>query len=202
MKLIKAATFAACMLLAAGHCLAEELKLFGAPLRDIGEPELLKLAREQGATGVSKQDGVQVFDASKMGIPGIKTLTILYAENRFVLARYSSRGKKESGGFDGKMAVADQEKLRKLLAARYGLPQSSTALMGSNRAEFTGQYASDGERDWKFDGDMQLKYKQEFFGAVELTYFNSKMVQRTRSASEAANNAQIKAQQQDLGGKL
>lgn len=202
MKLIKAAMVAACTLLAAGNCWAEELKLFGAPLRDIGEAQLLKLAREQGAARPSQQDGVQVFDASKMGIPGIKTLTILYAENPFVLARYSSRGKKESGEFEGKMPIADQEKLRKLLAARYGLPQSSTAMAGNNRAEFTGEYASEGERVWKFDDDMQLKYKQEFFGAVELTYFNSKMVQRTRSASEAANDARIKAQQQDLGGKL
>lgn len=166
---------------------ASELTLFGEPLRTADRAHLLAAAKAAGAKLVKSSAASDVFDASAMGLPGAQTLEIAYLNDQVVMAQYQLE----------KNSPTD-ERLRKMLVAKYGMPQGGDAL-GSKAQQFAQQYVGDGKYRWSFDSNMELVFNKEFFGDRYLTYVNKTTqakVQRMLDASErkgAARAAQSKS---------
>jgi hypothetical protein len=186
-------------LLVATSAFPSELLLFNLPLKSAARDQLIGQAKENGARHLSEVGQVDLFDASGMGLPGLKSLTVVFYDKKFVLARYSSLGATEKNSFGSRISASDEEKLRKMLAVKYGKPTPSPeVLLNPYKPSFTEQYISAGKYYWAFDSGMKITFDKQFGGNVDVTYFNPQLVEVFKAASEAANDRKLPS----AGGKL
>lgn len=157
----------------------ERLSLFGADLAEAGVAKFQEAARAAGAKSQGRSGAIERFSVTELHIPAIKSLSVTYVGDRVMAAQYEVDGA--------------HEELRKMLAAKYGLPESS------GRSNFLAQYVSDGTYTWRFPSHMQLVLKIPFIGREPtLTYLNSRLLAaveaevKTNADREAAEKAKAK----------
>lgn len=155
---IFAGMFLACSAITAG---AAELALFGQELRTVDRASLRNAAQAAGAKLSSTAGATDYFNVDAVGVPGAKTLEVVYLNNQVVLAQYKLEKTRADEGF------------RKMLVAKYGYPHSvNRGYVGPILKKFDQQYISDGKYRWEFDNGMELVFAKEFFGERYLTYVN------------------------------
>ena len=77
---------------------------------------------------------------------------------------------------------------QQMLVEKYGTPT------GGNAAKFTDKYAGQGRYVWTFAKGMQLVYKREFFGNVDLTYVDSQRFDEVRKLAEQGDEEQARSE--------
>lgn len=170
---------------------AAELTLFGEPLRTADRAHMLSAAKAGGAKLLKSSAASDVFDASAMGLPGAQKLEIAYLNGQVVMAQYKLE----------KNSPTD-ERFRKMLVAKYGMPQPvDDAFRGDKAQQFAQEYVGDGKYRWAFDNNMELVFTKEFFGDRYLTYVNKTAqakVQRMLDAAEQKGAARAAKSKTDL----
>lgn len=168
---------------------AAELTLFGLPLSSAHRADIKAAALAAGARLTHAGRDSDKFNAAKLGLPGAQTLEIVYLHDNIVMAQYAM-SKEE----------ADDERFRRMLAAKYGNPQPvENPFPTSNTRSFTEQSIPDGKYRWKFDNNTELVFTKEFFGDRFLTYVNktshAEMSQKLRESEQnsAAQAAKAKS---------
>lgn len=158
---------------------SERLSLFGADLAEASVAKFQEAARSAGARSQGRSGATERFSVTELNIPAIKSLSVTYVGDRVMAAQYE--------------VDSTHEELRKMLAAKYGAPESS------GRSDFLAQYVSDGTYTWRFPSNMQLVLKIPFIGrAPTLTYLNSSLLAavesdvKTRADRDAAEKAKAK----------
>lgn len=140
-----------CAIVSLAH--AAELTLFDIPLRTSSREAIRQAITQAGGRLTSSKRDTDIYDTRQIGLPGARSLEVIYLADKFVLAQYVL-------GEDSK----SDERLRKMIVAKYGNPAGSS--------DFGREFIGDGKYNWTFDQDMQLVYTKEFFGARYLTYVN------------------------------
>lgn len=179
------------------------LQLFGLELETVDRETLIAAAVSAGAKQIGKKGASNRFDISKLGLPGLKTMIIVFHEGQFVLARYSSEpATKDDSIHFNRLSADDDEALRKMLVAKYGTPQKEGGRYSAT--PFDGQYISDGQYEWKYRGNMRLVYAKPFFSSAptELIYANAAMTQKLRAAAEAASTKDAAQRAKAAGSAL
>lgn len=169
-------------LLCATSCaMAAELELFGLRLADAPADQVRNAAISAGAKPMATRGPVTRLDASRLGLPGAQMLELTTARGKVMAAQYDF----------GKNSYQTDETLRKMLAAKYGLPKKTDAF-GPHGGKFTDQFIDDGKYTWNFDRGMQLVYRKEFFGEVYLSYVNKPLLAEVEAAADATDKNTIK----------
>lgn len=187
----------------ASAAFGQTLSLLGIELATAQRAQLEQAALDAGAVRAGQDGPVSRFDATKMGLPGIQSLTVLFRQDKLVMAQYSS-APATSADRGAYMKLEHSEALRKLLAERYGAPQEVSRLgLGTGRP-FAGQFIDDGKYAWKFDGGMKLEYEQPWGTSkpVTVSYFSPDLVAKVRAEAERADAAAVKSTSKALGSKL
>lgn len=138
---------------------AAELTLFEMPLRTAGREEMRSAIIQSGGRLKSSSSDIDKYDASQIGLPGATSLDVVYLDGKLVLAQYELR-------FDQKT----EERMRKMLTAKYGQPRGET--------RFDAEYLSGGKYRWLFDNTMELVFSKNFGSSVSLLSY----VNRTEQA--------------------
>lgn len=164
---------------------AGELSLFDVALHDATPAALHAAAVAAGARPVRSSAGHRVYDATRVGLPGVQRLETLFDGDRFVVAAYSFKRAK-NGDHD----------LRRLLAAKYG---RAYILLGSGQrheVDIAERYSDFGEYRWDVDAPLELVYNTMqaapgpgyFDRETRLTYVNRPLFealqQRTAEAQK------------------
>lgn len=144
-----------------GSAYSQSLTLFGLPLKGVGRDAVRSAAVAAGAFLQRSTKSTDVYNVEKIGLPGATKLELVYIGDQFVLAQYS---------FPKSQQDTD-EKLRKMLASKYGLPKGELRRPWE-KFDFTDEFVRDGKYRWSFDGAMELVYTKEFFGNRFLTYID------------------------------
>lgn len=142
---------AICLCLAASLTQAAELTLFDVPLHASSRAQLRQAIEQAGGKKAGSSRDTDTYDVAAVGLPGAVRLEVVYVDDSFVLAQYVFK----------KMG-AGEERLRKMLAAKYGAPREGTGL--------DGQYVIEGKFRWSFEHDMDLVYTKPFMDEPTLTY--------------------------------
>lgn len=170
---------------------AERLALFGVDFAEATRESMAEAINNSGGKKISSKGPLDIFDVSKVGVPGANKLTVLYYEGKLVLANYSLA-----------LNDANETKLRRILAGKYGLPFEG--FVSERQARLFMQYNSSGEYRWKFDDGMEIQYKREF-GSDDpkiLTYVNKYEKKRMDAVMEAADNNNAKKEAESVKGAL
>lgn len=154
---------------------AAELTLFGEQLRTVGRDKLAAAAAKAGATLRKSAVSTDVYDASGVGLPGVVSLEVVYLKDRVVMAQYT---------LDERADVS--ERFRKVLVAKYGLPDHADDTFRGLPATFANQYISQNKYRWKFSNGGELVYSLQHMGGVFLTYVNKPVHSQMRELLEAA----------------
>jgi len=142
---------------------AAELTLFNLPLRSVIRTELRAAIEHAGGELVSSTQSEDVFNASRIGLPGASRLQVLYLGPRFVLAQYQFAEYSQT-----------EERLRKMIVSKYGQPTLIESPF-ANGQSFDAQYITDGKYRWNFENDMQIVFDHPFSGADTLSYVDRAM---------------------------
>jgi len=144
------------------------LTLFGVDMANATVSDFLRAAKAAGANSKGRKGPVEDFDVQALGIPSVKALTVTYVSDRVMAAQY--------------VVDDDNEKLRKMLLAKYGPPNND------NTATFGSEYAADGSYSWNFPAGMQVVFKKPFIGPVSLSYINTGLLKEAEAQAEARAN--------------
>lgn len=170
---------------------AADLTLFGEQLNTVERPQLRAAAKAAGAKLVKSTETTELYDAKSIGLPGANTLELVYLDGRVVMAQYAlEKGSKTD------------ERFRKMLVAKYGLPHSvDDTFRGTSPQKFDQQYIGDSKYRWKFDNSMELVFSKEFFGERYLTYVNKpvhEQLKRKLDDSESKGAARAAKAKSDI----
>jgi hypothetical protein len=160
---------------------AAELTLFGETVSTVHRDEMRTAAKTNGARLIKSSGTSDVFDASRMGLPGAQTLEIVYLDGQLVMAQYALE--KDS---------PTDEKLRKMLVSKYAYPTGGTPdPWAKTPRKFDDEYVGEGKYRWKFDNDMELVYTKEFFGERFLTYANKTAQAKMQRLLDSADKSGV-----------
>ncbi len=160
---------------------AAELTLFDIPLRTSSREEIRDAITQAGGKLKNSSRDSEKYDARAIGMPGATELEVVYLEDKMVMAQYSIT-----------VDIKEEERIRKMLVAKYGQPQG--------RDDFDGQYISDGKYRWNFDHSMELVFTKDFFSSAPkfLSYVNKREVARL---GKLVNDADRRAAEKDAAKK-
>lgn len=169
------------MLLAAASAsaMAADLELFNLKLAEASADQVRAAAIGAGARPVGPDGAIARLDVSRIGLPGARTLELTSVSGKVMTAQY----------YFGKDSYQTDERLRKMLLAKYGPPQKAKATFYAG--DFAAQHINDGSYIWNFDGDMQMVYRKEFFGEVYLSYVNTKLLAAVERATKAQDDGKV-----------
>lgn len=138
----------------AGAAFAAELTLFDIPLRTSSREEIRSAIAGAGGRLTKSSTSTDVYDATKIGLPGAQQLEVVYLDDRLVMAQYKLQ-----------LNMQLEERVRKMLVSKYGQPGGG---------DFAGTYVGHGKYKWGFDGAMELVFKKDFFSSspIYLSYVN------------------------------
>lgn len=177
-KLLLVALFIFC-----GSAFSQELMLFDLPLQNANRASLKAAILKAGGRLVSSKGPVDKYDARKIGLPGAQTITVLYSGDQFVLAQYSFPDYFEA-----------EERLRRMLVAKYGKPQGVQGTFSRGTSDFDGEYISDGVYYWKYTGGMEVQYNKPFSDPITLSYVNTSEKTKLDAQMESAEQERAKRQ--------
>jgi hypothetical protein len=126
---------------------AAELSLFNVTLSDATPASLHQAALAAGARLIKSSGGRRVYDASRIGLPGARTLETLFDGERFVIAAYTF-----------KRTTSTDYELRRLLIAKYGQAKIVTREGKTYEVDISGRYHDGGIYQWSVDPPMELIY--------------------------------------------
>ncbi|HJV76657.1 MAG TPA: hypothetical protein VJ654_20755 [Noviherbaspirillum sp.] len=161
-------------------------ELFGITLKGANQTDLTKAVESKNAKLYKWGGNAAVYDASNLGLPCLKSLTAGFYEGVFAVIRYSNRNANEPSYRDGTCHPAEEEKLRKMIMQKYGPPQ------GAGQRDFNAEYISEGQYRWKFADGVEMVYRKEFMGSVELIYSDPGRVAALKAAAESADQNDTK----------
>lgn len=173
------------LLTISGVCFSDELKLFDITLQDASRAELKNAILKAGGRVISSNGYVDKYNASKLGLPGVKNLTVLFSGDKFVLAQYSF-----SDYFN------EEEILRRMLIEKYGLPDGSKNESNRRIGYFGDKYISDGVYFWKYAEGMELQFRKPFgiSEAITISYVNTKEKLKLDTQMETVEQERIRRQ--------
>lgn len=159
---------------------AAELVLFDVPLHSADRATIRQAIKQAGGKLLTSSRSADRYDAGSIGLPDATHLEVVYLNDAFVLAQYTFS---RNGRHD--------ERLRKLIAAKYGAPQDGNGF-GDRYISFTRKF------NWSFEHDMQLVYKTGMMEERFLTYVDRAQQRKFEAVVQEKDSRDSKQQAEKL----
>ena len=167
---------------------AAELTLFDVTLKTATRGAIRSGIEAAGGVLRSSKGSTDIFDATRIPLPGARSLEVVYLNGVLVMAQYALRADMKA-----------EERLRKMLVEKYGQPTAESSF--ASRNQFDGEYVMDGKYRWLFDGGMSLIFKKEFGfdSPTYLTYLNTEQEAKLEAIVKDADRRSVKKEAEAKG---
>ncbi len=165
---------------------AEVLSLYGVALKDAPVETFLAAARAAGGVVLPTPPGTPpVVDTRGAGVPALERLTVIAHEGKVVTVQFTVKNYGQ-----------DNEALRRLLLAKYGVPMTVSARPLPAQG-FDGRASPRGGYAWTFADGMKLIYDHPRVGDATLSYTDEAKARALAAGALAPGRALPKTELRD-----